>query len=155
MSWNDAYLESKVYSADPVELVRMLYAGALNSTRSAREHLAAGQIAPRSAAISKVLAILGELESSLNHDVGGTLSQRLAQLYSYMRQRLFEANLRQVDAPLAETEALLATLLEAWQKVEITPAAEATAHESDVAPTMNHWAPSAGSSEYTAHSWNA
>lgn len=155
MSWNDAYLESKVYSADPVELVRMLYAAALNSTRSAREHLAAGQIAPRSAAISKVLAILGELDGALNHEVGGTVSQRLAQLYAYMRQRLFEANLRQADAPLAETEALLATLLEAWQKVEVAPVDDSMVHESDVAPPMNLWAPSAGTSEYTAHSWNA
>jgi len=143
MSWNDAYLESKVYSADPVELVRMLYAAALNSTRSAREHLAAGQIAARSAAISKVLAILGELDGSLDHSVGGTVSQGLADLYAYMRQRLFEANVRQADAPLAETESLLATMLEAWQKVELQPVAE------------THWAPLEATSEYAAQSWSA
>ncbi|MEO8658391.1 MAG: flagellar export chaperone FliS [Bryobacteraceae bacterium] len=143
MSWNDAYLESKIYSADPVELVRMLYAAALNSTRSAREHLAAGQIAARSAAISKVLAILGELDGSLDHSVGGAVSQGLAELYAYMRRRLCEANLRQADAPLAETESLLATLLEAWQKVEVIPAAE------------THWAPLEAVSESAAQSWSA
>ena len=143
MSWNDAYLESKVYAADPVELVRMLYAAAINSTRSAREHLAAGQIAARSAAISKVLAILGELEGSLDHSVGGSVSQGLADLYAYMRGRLFEGNLRQADAPLAETESLLATMLEAWQNVEIERAVE------------THWAPPEATSEYAEQSWSA
>ena len=155
MSWNDAYLESKVYSADPLELVRMLYAGAIESVRSAREHLAARRIAERSAAISRAVAIIGELDGSLNHEVGGTLSRRLADLYGYMRGRLFEANLRQSDGPLAETEALLGTLAEAWQKLEISPTAEVTVHEDEALPVSNPYCVPPGAKEYSASNWSA
>lgn len=111
---HNAYLESQVLSADPVELIRILYRGAVESVREAREHLANGEIAARSAAISKCIGILIELSASLNHSDGGGLSANLARLYDYMQQRLIQANLRQQDEPLAETLKLLQTLAEAW-----------------------------------------
>jgi flagellar protein FliS len=114
----EAYLESRIGSADPIELVRLLYQGATASVRDARTHLAAGDIAARSEAIAKAHAILTELATSLDHQQGGELSQRLARLYDYMQRRLMEANFRQIDEPLAEALGLLATLAEAWEGVQ-------------------------------------
>ena len=37
---HDAYLESRVLSADPVELVHMLYQACVQAVREARHHLA-------------------------------------------------------------------------------------------------------------------
>jgi len=113
--WNEAYLESKVLSAAPVELVGMLYEGALEAVAEARVCLEKGEIAKRSSAIQKALEILYELAGSLDHERGGELSRSLAALYAYMEQRLIDANIQQTDAPLAETATLLATLAEAWQ----------------------------------------
>jgi flagellar protein FliS len=115
---HDAYLESRILAADPVELVRILYRTAMDQVREARVHLANGDIAARSRAISKALAALLELSSSLNHETGGDLSRRLAELYDYMQQRLIQANFEQAEEPLNETAGLLATLLEAWQSVK-------------------------------------
>lgn len=112
----DAYLESKVLTADPLELVRMLYRAARDATRSASAHLAAGNIAERSRQISKVHAILSQLSVSLDHARGGALSRRLAELYDYMQRQLLEANLRQKPEPLAEVERVLATLQEGWEQ---------------------------------------
>jgi len=118
----DAYLESKILTADPLELVRMLYRAAGDATRRARAHLSAGRIAERSREISRALAILSELTGGLDHARGGTLSRSLAELYDYLQRRLLEANLRQKPEPLAEVESLLATLLDGWE--QIRPAGE-------------------------------
>ena len=124
---HDAYLENRIESADPIQLVRLLYQGATASVREARSHLAAGEIMARSQAISKAHAILTELFMSLDRERGGELSQRLAQLYDYMQRRLLAANIEQSATPLAEVETLLRTVLEGWrsclQEVEV-PSAE-------------------------------
>ncbi len=121
MPLQDAYLESQVLSADPMELVRLLYRAAGDATRSASAHLAAGRIAERSRQISKAYAILLQLSASLDHARGGTVSRSLAELYDYMQRRLLEANLRQTAEPLLEVESLLATLLEGWDQIRTAP----------------------------------
>jgi flagellar protein FliS len=114
---NDAYLESRVLSADPVDLVRLMYQAASEAVREGRRQLAAGEIAARSRAISRASAIVIELTASLDHERGEGIALRLAQLYDYILRRLTEANLQQEDAPLAEVLGLLATLSEAWDGI--------------------------------------
>ena len=58
--WKEAYL-ANVLSADPMELVCLLYRHALDNVREARRHLANHDIAERAKAISKAIAIIGEL----------------------------------------------------------------------------------------------
>jgi len=128
--WNnghDAYLESRVLSADPIELVNMLYQGCMQAVREARLHLAEGRIAERSREITKACQIVIELAVSLDHERGGEISRRLALLYDYMHRRLLEANMRQSDEPLADVLGLLSTLSEGWEGIrtpESTPVAE-------------------------------
>jgi flagellar protein FliS len=124
--WNnghDAYLESRVLSADPIELVHMLYQGCAQAVREARHHLQQGEIAGRSRAITKACEILMELNGALDHERGGVIAQHLAELYAYMHGRLLEANIHQADAPLIEVQGLLSTLGEAWESVKPVPAA--------------------------------
>ncbi len=115
---HEAYLESCVESAGPVQLVRLLYQGAIIAVREARRSLAARDIACRSRAISKAYGIVAELTASLDRNRGGELALRLAQLYDYMMRRLTEANLTRSDELLLEVLSLLSTLHEAWQQVE-------------------------------------
>jgi flagellar protein FliS len=112
-----AYLESRIRSADPIELIAILYEYAILSVREARESLAKKDVAERSRKISKTIGIVSELDSSLNHTAGGQLSTNLARLYQYIRERLTTANIKKEDAPLAEVESLLNTLAEAWNSV--------------------------------------
>jgi flagellar protein FliS len=151
--WNnghDAYLESKVLAADPMELVNLLYQGCRQAVRDAREHLAAGRIGERSRAITLAFEILTELAGSLDRTRGGEISERLAQLYDYMERRLLDANIRQSDEPLVEVLGLLNTLGEAWEgvhKPEPKPAMQADSPWSHV-PALEPVA--AGS----AHGWS-
>ena len=128
--WNsghDAYLESRVLTADPLELVNLLYQACTQAVREARYHLADGRIAERSREINKACEIVIELAAALDHERGGEISQRLALLYDYMQRRLLEANMQQSDAPLADVLGLLSTLAEAWagiRKPEEKPVVE-------------------------------
>ena len=135
--WKKAYLESRILSADPIELIQILYEHAILTVGEARASLAAGDIAARSKAISRTIEILAELEGSLNHEAGGSISRNLAELYQYMRMRLTTANVKREDGPLAEVESLLKTLAEAWNAIRpgagIAPAAE------EEAPVAGQW----------------
>jgi len=107
----------ELLSASPMELVRALYRGAIEATRTARAALAEGRIRERSAAITRAAAIVQELTLSLDREVGGEIAASLADLYIYMHQRLGEGNIAQTDEPLAEVEKLLLILAEAWESI--------------------------------------
>jgi flagellar protein FliS len=110
------YLETEVFSADPVRLVCMLYRGAIDATSAARRHLKDRQIRERSREIMRALEILRELSRSLDPQYE-QISRPLRDLYVYTQTRLIEANAKQIDQPLAEVEQLLSTLLEGWKSV--------------------------------------
>jgi len=159
----DAYLESQVLTADPLELVRILYRAARDATRRAAEHLAAGRIAERAREISKAHAILTELILSLDHARGGSYSRGLAELYDYMQRRLLDANQRQKPEPLAEVQALLATLLSGWEQIRM-PAVPANTTPapppSEIEPPAEYSGYGAGPAfqrevpEYASQSWS-
>jgi flagellar protein FliS len=114
----NSYLESRILAADPVELIHILYEHALAQVRTARASQQAGDIAGRANAVTKVLAILGELEGSLDHKAGGSISLNLARLYEYMRRKLLEASAMRQTEPLDEVESLLTTLEEGWSAMQ-------------------------------------
>jgi flagellar protein FliS len=148
------YLAQKTLSAEPLELVAMLYLKAISEVREARRYLAEGQIALRSKAISKACAVISELDASLNMEAGGELSKRLRALYGYFLVRLLDANRYQSDEPLAEVLELLSTLSEGWQRIAQSARSEA-APERAAAP---HWEiPAEASAEMGvsagSHSW--
>ena len=156
--WKEAYLESRILSADPLELISLLYQGALDSVHDARKYLAEGDIPARSHAIVKVTDILIELEGSLNHQAGGAISRGLADLYQYMRLRLLEANIRRDDAMLGEVESLLATMAQGWRGIQKAPESK---NDPATESANGHHAPAAwgeafeSSREFAGHGWNA
>lgn len=111
----DSYLDSVILSADPMELVSIMYGAAQDAVGRARLALERGDIGKRSKEITKTSEILNELSLSLDHNRGGEISRNLTELYDYMQRRLIEANTRQTMAPLVEVAALLATLKDGWE----------------------------------------
>jgi flagellar protein FliS len=111
------YYEQKILSSDPIELVRLVYQRAISSVIEAREHLRHKRIAERSAAIMRAYQAIHQLITTLRPEVEPELCTRLQGLYFYMQSRLLDANMQQIDPPLAETLSLLRTLAEAWSGV--------------------------------------
>ncbi len=108
------YFEEETLTATPLELVELMYRGAIDAIVDARRHVRQQDIRARSRAITKAMALVTELSRTLNHAQGGELSCRLEQVYGYVLRLLMQANAEQIEAPLAEAEKLIATLQEAW-----------------------------------------
>jgi flagellar secretion chaperone FliS len=108
------YKEVAVKTANPLQLVVMMYDAAICSLQEAKEQISRKDIAGRSQSINKCISIISELQSCLNIKQGGEIASSLNRLYDYMKRRMFAANLEQSVAPLQETEALLENLRSAW-----------------------------------------
>ena len=116
-------VEVAVETADPHQLILMLYEGALLSLMLAEQCMKDGRVGERGAAISKAISIIGEgLRASLNAESGGELAGRLDALYDYMVRRLVEANTENRPAPLQEVSRLLRELKTAWEEIASDPA---------------------------------
>ena len=148
-SANDVYLENRVLSADPIELVRMLYQAAESAVRQARRRLEAGEIAARSKAIARACDVLAELSASLDRERGGEIAGRLSRLYDYMTRRLVEANTLQQDALLSEVLGLLGTLAEAWDGVRESAHPPAPARDPSQRPAFPDPAPAVVSNPWS------
>ena len=104
-------------SKSPVELVVMLYDGAIRFTLEARDAAARRDVGARGTAVSRTLAIIGELHSTLNVKEGGTIAQELDRLYAYITTRLLDVTARGDETALDEIHKLLCTLREGWSQI--------------------------------------
>lgn len=119
----------EIRTATPEMVIVKLYEGALRFLRDAERHQEARAVALRATAITKALAIVNELQQSLDVEQGGDIARNLDALYFYVSERLLEANARGTVQPLHEASGVLSTLLEAW--VEISRGAAATPGPAD------------------------
>ena len=114
-------LETGVLAASPHQLIIMLYEGAELAVRMAIKHMNEGDLARKSAAITKASTIILEgLSAALDARQGGDLANQLAALYDYMNKRLMLAHLNNQTAPLEEVLGLLRELHGAWKQIGVT-----------------------------------
>ncbi len=113
----NSYLQTQVKSSSPLELVVLLYDGALRATAAADDALVRRDIPARRTAMSKAMAIVGELHATLDMDKGGAVATELDRLYTWMTDRLVDATVRQDAAPVQEVRKVLETLRDAWHQV--------------------------------------
>ena len=122
-----AYRRVESESRSPLELVVMLYDGAMRFVDEARLAHTRHDLRARSQAISKTLAIIGELQNTLDMEKGGALAEQLDNLYTYINSRLLDVTLKQDIAACDEVHKLLSTLRDAWSQASSQPPAPALA----------------------------
>jgi flagellar protein FliS len=120
-----AYRRTQVQSRTPLELVVMLYDGTLESLSAARAAIERKNIPARRDAISRALAIISELQSTLNLEEGGAVAASLDELYEFASRRLLDAAMKNDVTPIDEVSRLFSTLRNAWQTIATAPAAPA------------------------------
>jgi flagellar protein FliS len=113
----NAYRQTEVQSRSPLELVVMLYDGALRFMNEAKAGFAEGNIPRRAEAMSRTMAIIDQLQNTLDMKAGGDIAQSLDQLYTYVRERLLQASLQQSAAPVDEAMAVITNLREGWAEI--------------------------------------
>lgn len=111
------YLQTQVQSRTPLELVVLMYDGAIRSADAAYDAMVAGDIPARRTALSKLINIIGELQSTLDMERGGKIAEDLDRLYSWATARLMDAVVQQDATPIHEVRSVLTTLREAWQTI--------------------------------------
>jgi flagellar secretion chaperone FliS len=118
-----SYRRTQVQSRTPLELVVMLYDGALQSLSGARDAIERGNIPARRDAISRALSIISELQSTLNLEEGGTVAASLDELYEFSSRRLLDAAMKNDVTPIDEVSRVFTTLRNAWQTIAAAPVA--------------------------------
>jgi flagellar protein FliS len=109
-----AYQNIQTITADPGRLVLMLYDGATVYLRRALRALEQGDTAAFGQALSGANGIIGELSTSLDHEVGGEVAANLARLYGFMLRHLSEALIGRRRDNVEQVLGILETLRDAF-----------------------------------------
>ncbi len=113
----ERYRALQVGTADPAQLLLLLYEGALRFLGQAEQALAAQRSWQAHDSLVRAEKILEELLDTLDPSKDPKLAQDLGRLYDYCWRRLLEADLRADAGPIREVAALLRNLLEGWRQV--------------------------------------
>ena len=111
-------LETGIAAATPHKLIVMLYEGAIQACLNAEKHIKNGEIEAKGQALSKAIMIIQSgLRLSLDKKVGGEIAQSLDDLYAYMSNRLYAANLKNKAEYVQEVLKFLIDLKGAWESI--------------------------------------
>jgi flagellar protein FliS len=94
-----------------------LYDAAITNLVKARESFARGDLRGKRDAVSRSLAIVGELQSALDIKNGGEIAASLDSLYTYVSGRILDFNAQRNIASIDEAHRLMVTLRDGWQQI--------------------------------------
>lgn len=110
------YQAVQIESASPGQILLALYDGCIRFCRAAQVHIEAGDVAAKGKMISKAVAILGELRSTLDHNVAPELCESLEGLYVFFQEQLSLANIKMDGTLIDPVINLMNDLRNAWSE---------------------------------------
>ena len=111
----EAYRQTQVQTASPVELVVMLYRGALRFTKAGIDGVNRRDVEAAHKGFVRAQDILVELSTTLNFERGGEIATRLQAIYTFLNDLLMQANMKKAVEPAEHAVQLLQELLSAWE----------------------------------------
>ncbi len=112
------YEAQKVMTATPMELILMLYDGAIRSLRQALaaydEPESIDQRNKAHAALLQAQSYITELTCALDMESGGEMATQMERLYAFMIQHLVDANMSDERQPIVDVKRMLEELREGW-----------------------------------------
>lgn len=111
-------LQSRIDAASPHQLIDLLLQGARSHIATAQGNIQRQEIQEKGEHLGKAISIIEGLKMSLNSEQGGEIAENLLQLYEYIQHILTKANLHNDVDLLAQSNALLAEIHQAWQAIE-------------------------------------
>jgi len=112
-----AYNNNKILTASPAELTLMLYEGAIKFCNIAIMGIEQGDIEKAHNNIVKAGNIISEFQATL--DKKYPVAKDFDAVYSYLSQRLFDANLSKDAAVLEEVLEHLRMMRDTWKEVMV------------------------------------
>ncbi len=110
------YKQASVLTASREQILLMLYEGAIKFTKLALKAMDEKKVAERGTNIMRAYDIVLELQVTLDHKVGGDLSQQLEQLYLFMMDQYTKANIKSDPEPLRANIKILENLYDGWKQ---------------------------------------
>jgi flagellar protein FliS len=111
------YRATKVETAGSVDLVVMLYQGAVRFIRLGIDAIERNDGKAAHENLVRAQDIVVELLGSLNHEAGGQIAGQLASVYDYCFRRLVTANVKKDAIPAREVVVIMRDLGTAWQEI--------------------------------------
>lgn len=111
-----AYQQTSVTTTDPARLILMLYDGAIKNLFLVREGIRENNLQKRGEHLSKTIAIITELLSSVQGDEENEVAAFLRNMYSSMLTELVKVNLDNDPEPVELSIKYLAQMREIWKK---------------------------------------
>jgi len=125
------YRQFSVQGASPLGLVVILYDRAIAALHGAIAAIEARDIEKKCHHLCRALAIIAQLEGSLDFELGGEVAQTLKTLYMYARAQAMKANIENSADILRALIENLTTVRDAWQEGERRLATQDTTASSD------------------------
>lgn len=110
------YKQTQMDTAPKEEILLMLYDGAVRFLHLAKEGFAEKNIEKQHNNIVKVQNIITEFESSLDREAGGEFAQNLFNLYEFMSNQLFIANVKKDEHALDIVIKHMTALRDTWKE---------------------------------------
>ena len=114
---NRAYAANKYDGMSPERVVLALYDGAIRSMDLARDAIEENDQRVLGEQVSKAMAIISELQASLDKEKGGEIGDRLDDLYTYVMRGLLEANVSKDADRLVEVCSCIKTVRDGWAQM--------------------------------------
>ncbi len=111
------YKKTVLATTDRVQIVYMLFEGALNHLKIARRKMESGDIMSKGQHFSKATLIISELSNVLDMEKGGEISRNLRSLYEYVLQRLLYANINNDITAIDDSQRVIETLKNGWKEM--------------------------------------
>lgn len=124
------YRQFSVQGATPTGLVVMLYDGAIVAMHRAAAAIEADNVSEKCTQLNRALAIIAQLEGTLNFELGGEVARTLKCLYVYTRAQLLKANVENSAVALNSVIEKLSAVRDAWHQAGQCPASSTATEES-------------------------
>ena len=127
------YHATKVQTAGSVDLVVMLYQGAVKFIRLGIDAIERNDPKATHENLVRAQDIIVELLGSLNREEGGQIAVQLSGVYDYCFRRLVTANVKKDTDPAREVLRIMRDLGTAWQQIALQ---QRQAHAAGSASSM-------------------
>jgi flagellar protein FliS len=114
-----AYAATQISTASSVQVVVLLYDGAISSMKLAQEGIVALNFHDKARFLDRALRVVGELAASLNMEEGGVVARELQRLYEYIQFELTQANLKNEPGRLESPIRCMSEIRKAWQELAV------------------------------------
>lgn len=116
-AYSEVALSTRVASADPHQLVQILFEEALSDLARGVRAMELQDYAAKSRYLSHAATIVAALEASLDHGKGGEIAGSLAIIYKFVRQRILRGAARNDPAQLKAASSALGEIADAWRQI--------------------------------------